>query len=69
MLEFVKELSIEDKIRKRLYMDHSSFIEIDQYGPSAAFPSIFEKKEKFDCILADLGINRFLHIFYLYYFF
>ena len=38
-------------------MDNSSFVDIDRYESSNAFPEKFGKGEKFDCILADLGIN------------
>lgn len=38
-------------------MDNSSFVEIDRYEAANAFPEKFAKGEKFDCILADLGIN------------
>ncbi len=57
MIEFVKNIAIEEKINKRLVMDSANFIEIDQYEPAGAFPEIFDKGNKFDCILADLGIN------------
>lgn len=62
MLDFVKNITIEEKIKSRLVLDHSNFIEADQYEPALAFPNIFEKKEKFNCFLADLGINRFFSI-------
>jgi hypothetical protein len=65
MLEFVKGISIEDNIRKRLVMDTSNFVDIDRYDPSAAFPDKFSKGTKFDCILADLGINTYFSIFIL----
>ena len=57
MLEFIKGILIEEKIRKRLVMDNSSFVDIERYESSNAFPEKFGKGEKFDCILADLGIN------------
>ena len=57
MLDFVKNIAIDDKINERLVMDTSNFVEIDQYEPNGAFPEVFDKGQKFDCILADLGIN------------
>lgn len=59
MLEFVKEITIEEKIRARLATDTSSFTEIEQYEACNAFPGKFAKGAKFDCILADLGINTY----------
>ena len=62
MIEFVKNITIEERIKQRLVTDNSNFIEIDQYQVKAAFPKIFEKDDKFDCFLADLGINRYYSI-------
>lgn len=59
MLEFVKNITIEDNIKKRLVTDNSNFIEIEQFEPANAFPEEFRKGDKFDCILADLGINTY----------